>query len=129
MKKTASHANPGPSRRYGVSQRWRWRKSMRLCADYRLELLLVIGVVGGFGIEDERLRQRLLGREDERALGRLRIELDNLLLRPLDRADVVHPRLDLRRDRRVVDEVHEGRGSEDVAADRDQHVVRPDVAA
>ena len=62
-------------------------------------------------------------------VGELGVDRLDLVLRALDGADVVHVRLDLRRHLRPVDEVHERRGGEDVAARRDQHVVGPDLPA
>src|SRR6266566_5028065 len=136
-KKTASQAIPGASSRYGVSPRWRWKKPTASSGDQVLPLRQVLLVVERLVVEQVNAVERLLRREDERVVRDGRV----VLLRPLagadhwgdvvDAGDVplrvarLHEALDLR----VVDVVHVDRRGVDVAALRDQHVVRPQGAA
>ena len=62
-------------------------------------------------------------------VGRVRVELRRLVLHALDRRDVTGAEGELRRDLRVVHEVHERRRRRHAAAERDEHVVRPDDPA
>src|SRR5712691_2256045 len=137
-KKTASQRRPGASSRYGVSCRCRWRKPTGCLAGDQVlpggQILLVVECVG---VEDLHAVQHLLRREDERVIRDGWV----VLLRPLagacDRWDVVDagdvplwiPGLHQALDLGVVDIVHVDARRVDVAALRDQHVVRPQSAA
>src|SRR5215210_5773739 len=83
-----SQTRPGVSRRYGTSPRWRWIQP-KLGPDQALPLLQVVLVVQRLAVEDDRLPQGLVVREDQRIVGQLRVDLPDLLLRALDRGHVV----------------------------------------
>src|SRR3954464_5972337 len=85
----------------------RWRSWFVSTTHHPVELLLV--VVRLFLVQRHELVALLQGlgaREDELAVDRRLVELRDLLLCPLDRAEVVVPRGQLRRVDRVVVEVH-----------------------
>src|SRR5947208_11883020 len=79
-KNTPSHSRPGASSRYGVSCRWRWRRPTGALRGNQIlpggEVLLVVECVG---VEDLDLRERLLGRKNERVIR----DGGVVLLRPL----------------------------------------------
>ncbi len=63
------------------------------------------------------LREHVVGREDERVVDCVGIELYRLVLDAFDRRDVAGPEGELRRDLRVVDEVHVRRGGRHAASE------------
>src|SRR3954471_12550899 len=137
-KKIDSQSTPGRRSRYGVSPRWRWKRFKRSSArDQVLPLLEVLLVVERLAVEDLDAVQHLRRREDERVARDGGVVLLRERSRARDGWDVVdagdvplrvaglHQALH----RRVVDVVHVDRRGVDVAALRDQHVVRPEGAA
>src|SRR5689334_17717763 len=137
-KNTDRNSTPGRSSRYGVAPWWRWKTFTRRPSpgDQVLPLRQVLLVVERRVVEDLDLRERLRAREDQRVVGDRRVELQCPRLRPDHGRDVVdardvplrvaglHQALHLR----VVHVVHVDRRRVDVAALRDQHVVRPEGA-
>src|SRR5215831_4764325 len=138
-KNTDRNSTPGRRSRYGVAFWWRWKTFTRRpsARDQVLPLLEVLLVVQRGVVEDLNVRERLRAREDQRVVGDRRVELQRPGLRPDHGRDVVdardvplrvaglHQALHLR----VVHVVHVDRRGVDVAALRDQHVVRPESAA
>src|ERR671910_867654 len=157
-KNRISQISPGPISRYGTRRRRtvsisasgdggdlghraisamtpdrrRRFSTMRLCAgDHILERLLdlLLRILGRISLR-RAISGVLLVREDELALGELRILLLEDLLHSIDRLDVAVVRGDLGLVLRLVDVVHPLVGGGGIRRpDRDHHVVRPQIAA
>src|SRR5947209_18548435 len=102
-KKTSNHAVPGVSSAYGATPLA--RRTLR--TDQVLELLLVLCVVDGLGVDLVHVREHRLRREDERVVRNRGIRLLEDLVGADDGADVVDVVLNLRGDLRPVEPVHQ----------------------
>ena len=116
-KKTASQASPGASRAYGVDPAIPVQEAPHAPtgrAPSATSRCLV--VCERRRVEMVQLRERRFVREDQRVFASPGRSSRSPRGRLSPASDVVHVRRDLRGDRRVVDEVHEGRRGEDAAA-------------
>src|SRR3954452_21094338 len=89
-KNAASQSMPGPSSRYGVSRRCRWRNP-NSAGDQVLPGGEVLLVVQRLRVEDVDAVERLLRREDERVARDRRVVLQRPFLGPVHGRDVVDP--------------------------------------
>src|SRR5690242_9570372 len=101
-KKIPSQSIPGANSRYGVEPRCRWKKPKPISwssgRDQVLPGRLVLLVVERIRVDRVRAVEVLLRREDQRVVRDRRVLLQESLLGPEDRADVVDVVLDLRGD-------------------------------